>query len=787
MTAFRTRYGLYEWLVTPFGLANAPSTFQKYINWALREYLDEFCSAYLDDVLIYTDGDLEQHRDHIRKVLEKLQKAGLYLDIKKCEFEVKETKYLGFIVQAGQGVKMDPEKVKAIQEWEPPTTVKGVRGFLGFANFYRRFIKNFSGIVRPMIDLTKKGTAFQWTQACQESFDTLKKMFTAGPILATFDPDRTTVVETDSSGYNVGGVLSQYDNEGVLRPCAYFSKRNSPAECNYEIYDKELLAVIRCLEAWDAELRSIPEFQVITDHKNLEYFFSPRKLTERHLRWSLFLSRFNFKFVYRKGTDNSRADALSRREQDTPSDNDDRITNRVVQLFSEKDRPVKISPAVIGTAPSHEEEQDQWNEAKDQDPQYQEIAACLQEGKRKLPVHIQIKISLAECQLDQQGFVQFRGRRWAPNFEPLRTRLIQQAHNPPVFGHPGKEQTYQLVSREYFWPNMSKDIRRFVRNCDVCGRSKAWRDQRQGLLKPLPVPDRPWQELSMDFITDLPESDGKTTILVVTDRLTREVVFEGMAETSSEQVAWALVRRVISKHGFPRSIISDRGPQFISLIWSRICALVGIQKRLSTAYHPQTDGATERMNSTVEAYLRAYTCYDQHDWNQLLPLAEFALNTRTSTTTGTSPFFLSHGFHPTPFAPTEDLDSLADEPAKSPIQKGEAIVRKLTEALSWAQASAAYAQQEAERQANKQRSPAPTYKKDDKVWLSLRNITTDRPNKKLDWKNAKYTVLEVIGTHAVRLNTPPGIHPVFHVDLLRPAATDPFPSQQSDDPQPPAI
>jgi hypothetical protein len=160
MTAFHTRYGLFEWLVTPFGLANAPSTFQKYINWTLQEYLDEFCSAYLDNVLIYTDGDLYQHRKHVQMVLNKLEKAGLYLDIKKCKFKCKETKYLGFIIQAGKGIKMDLEKVKAIKEWETPTTIKGVRGFLGFANFYQRFIPNFSGIVRPLNNLTKKGTPF---------------------------------------------------------------------------------------------------------------------------------------------------------------------------------------------------------------------------------------------------------------------------------------------------------------------------------------------------------------------------------------------------------------------------------------------------------------------------------------------------------------------------------------------------------------------------------------------------------------------------------------------------
>jgi hypothetical protein len=159
-TAFRTRYGLYEWLVTPFGLANAPSTFQRYINWALRDYLDDFCSAYVDDVLVYTEGSLDDHREHVRKVLSRLQEAGLQLDIDKCEFEVKVTKYLGFIIKAGVGVQMDPEKVRAILEWEPPTTATAVRSFLGFVNFYRTFIRSYSNLMLPLTKLTHKDAEF---------------------------------------------------------------------------------------------------------------------------------------------------------------------------------------------------------------------------------------------------------------------------------------------------------------------------------------------------------------------------------------------------------------------------------------------------------------------------------------------------------------------------------------------------------------------------------------------------------------------------------------------------
>ena len=191
-TAFRTRYGLYEWMVTPFGLANAPSTFQKYINWALRDYLDEFCSAYIDDILIYSSGDRKQHEGQVRKVLQRLREAGLQIDIDKCEFEVQSTKYLGFVLEAGKGLRMDPDKVEAIANWEAPTSVKGVRGFLGFANFYRRFIKDFSDLVRPLTELTRKDRKFSWNLEAEEAFCTLKDIFVSALALAQFLWEKTS-------------------------------------------------------------------------------------------------------------------------------------------------------------------------------------------------------------------------------------------------------------------------------------------------------------------------------------------------------------------------------------------------------------------------------------------------------------------------------------------------------------------------------------------------------------------------------------------------------------------
>jgi hypothetical protein len=241
-TTFRTRYGLFESLVMPFGLTNAPATFQNYINDVLAPYLDRFCTAYLDDTLMYSDN-FEEHQQHVRLVLDAFAKAGLHLKPEKCEFHQQEVKYLGLIIST-EGIKMDTEKIRAIQDWEPPSNLKDVRAFLGFANFYCRFVRNYSRIVQPLTFHTHKGVPFAWSTEQQTAFDTLKATFTSAPVLARFDPDWEVIVETDASDYVSAGVLSQYDDDNVLHPVAYFSKKHSPVERNYEIYDKELMAIV---------------------------------------------------------------------------------------------------------------------------------------------------------------------------------------------------------------------------------------------------------------------------------------------------------------------------------------------------------------------------------------------------------------------------------------------------------------------------------------------------------------------------------------------------------------
>ncbi|XP_044721813.1 reverse transcriptase (RNA-dependent DNA polymerase) domain-containing protein [Hirsutella rhossiliensis] len=257
-TAFRTRFGLYEWLVCPFGLSGAPASFQRYMNSVLREWLDDFVTAYLDDVLIYSSGSKADHEAKVRRVLQALADAGLHLD------------------PAKKGIACDPEKQRAIREWEAPTTVKGVRSFLGFANYYRIFIPDYAKITQSLDALLKKGTAFHWGRAENEAFQELKRRFCESPVLKQWDPSLPTFLETDCSGYALGGVLSQEGPDGRRHACAFFSKRLSPAEYNYPIHDKEMLAIMRCLDNWNAELRSCGPFTILTDHRNLEASTLPK-------------------------------------------------------------------------------------------------------------------------------------------------------------------------------------------------------------------------------------------------------------------------------------------------------------------------------------------------------------------------------------------------------------------------------------------------------------------------------------------------------------------------------
>lgn len=254
----------------------------------------------MDDILIYSET-LDEHRQHVRTVLKRLREHGLQVDISKCEFETTKVTYLGLIVST-KGICMDPKKVACVQEWPTPHSVRDVQGFIGFANFYRRFIPEFSRLAAPLTHLTKKEVPFIWDASCENSFQSIKRAFKDGTMLAHFDPRKQTILETDASDYVTAAILSQYDDKNILRPVAFMSKKMLPTECNYEIFDKELLAIVNAFETWTAELGSVEApTLVFSDHKNLEYFTSTKKLNRRQARWNELLANYDFKIIFRPG------------------------------------------------------------------------------------------------------------------------------------------------------------------------------------------------------------------------------------------------------------------------------------------------------------------------------------------------------------------------------------------------------------------------------------------------------------------------------------------------------
>ena len=786
-TAFTCRYGLYEYMVLPFGLCNGPSSFQAYINDTLHGILDQYCTAYMDDILIYSNS-LEEHRRHVREVLQRLIHAGLQVDISKCEFHTQEVKYLGLILTP-QGIRMDPSKVACVQEWPTPKHVKDVQGFLGFANFYRRFIPEFSRLAAPLTTLTKKDTPFVWSSKCESAMQQIKRAFQEGQMLAHFDPERKTLLETDASDFVTAAVLSQYDPQGVLRPVAFMSKKMIPAECNYEIYDKELLAIVKAFESWTAELGSVEASTlVLTDHKNLEYFTTTKKLNRRQARWNELLANFDFKIIFRPGKKNGKADALTRIHADAPQDPHDERNLHQCQTLLKPNQILRRTTCLCPLEPSEtpsdstdvtddtegELTPEAWTVACENDELCQSVRHALQHPEQPVNLH---DLQLASCELLTDSF-SYNKREYVPH--SLRLCLLRQLHDCPAAGHRGSAALFALVSRKYWWPDCHREITKFARGCESCQRNNPSTQKPYGFLHPLPAPEEAFRHLTLDFIGPLPVSHRRgysyRYILQVVDRLTKRVWVIPTETLTARETAQAFLDHVFRFCGLPDSLISDQGRTFIDSTWKGICKSLQIDHRLSTSYHPQTDGQTERANRTLEVYLRHFVNYHQDNWASLLPIAEFSMNSHDNASTGISPFFASFGHHPRlDFRPESSPDAATSTSRPLFVEHIATIQKQCADAITLAQAYQ-------ESHANRKRLPAPRYQPGDKVYLSLKNIRSERPSRKLDGlRTGPYEITTMKSPLVAKLALPLSLSQIdnnFHVSLLRPAAEG-FPSQSA--------
>ncbi|SLM33361.1 Ribonuclease H-like domain [Lasallia pustulata] len=564
-TAFCTHLGHYKYQVMPFGLTNAPATFQSYINNVLQKYLDVFVTVYIDDILIYSETE-EEHRVHVRKVLTALNKEGIQLKREKSKFHKQEIGFLGCIIRPGE-LRMDPSKVTVITEWPEPKTVKDMQSFLGFANFYRRFIEKYSQKATPLTNLTKKEQPFQWNEEHQQAFKAIREAFTNGKVLHIFDPELATEVETDASDGAIGACLGQRKDKKLV-PIAFYSRKLTPPEQNYKIHDKELLAIVDALKQWQVYLEgSKGKVKVYLDHKNLESFTTTKVLNQRQVRWSEELATYHFWIYYQNGSLNGRADALSRRA--------DYVTDL---------------PKTAGQI----------------------------------------------LEVDANGNLAYHRQQIAATFEiadPEGENLIQEALT--------KDKAVQDL-------------------CQVNQEPGSLFEYEDGIL---------WFDGKCYYGKFVPYLEGST----------------------AEELAYAIYKNVVADHGLPMQIITDRDKLVVSKFWQSLMDLMGVQHKLSTAYHPQTDGQTERLNQTLEQYLQNYVNYQQDNWN---------------ATIRCTPFYANYGFEADVKNVPRGLQSVA--------QRAKVKVKHLIQLHQQLHQDIAFTSQQTAKYYNNKRKKGPSLKEGDK-------------------------------------------------------------------------
>lgn len=749
-TAFKTKYGHFEFLVMPMGLRNAPATFQALMNSIFRDCIDDFVVIYLDDILIFS-ASKEEHLKHLRIILTRLKEHQLYVGSNKFELMTEETEFLGLMV-GRNGITIGEDRKKLVKEWPIPKTITELRSFLGLAQFFRRFIRNFSHKAAPLTNLTRKnGSIRQWNTECHEAFNALKKSLVSAPIMQAPDWSKSFRCHIDASQLAVGGTLPQSngDDEHVI---SYFSKRLSPAEENYSANDRELLGLVYFLQRFRCYLEG-SAFEVLTDNQVLNYFFSKPNLTRREARWLDFLWQFGItKLTLIKGRVNVLGDVPSRAPHSQPTDlniNNTSIVSGIVSL------PENFTNNYL------------------HDLTFGDIYRYLKGVEIDNNLKSNQIARLAKFFKIEDEILYYEGKVCVPRSNVKDILFL--AHDNKTSGHFGYYKTLSRLDR-YHWKNKSGDVYDYCRGCSTCQKNKDNRTKPLGEPQPLELPTRRWGSVSMDFVTHLPPTkSGFDCITTFVDRFSKRVRFVASRGTdSATDVADCFFTNIFRLHGLPDSIVSNRDPKFTSKFWSHLMLCCGIQLKVSTSRHPQTDGSTEIMNRMLGNYLRCYCSFHQHDWDKLLPSAEFSYNSAKVDSSKMSPFEADLGWQPK--SPLELFGKQNNNRLQS--------VSDFRASLHASFRSAIFAQRLAQaRQAayNGKRYTPPQYKVGERVFLS-RTLFTDsssaaRSSQKLCVRLVgPFKILEIINKNALRLELPKdiSIHPIVHVEHTTKAHEQPI-------------
>ncbi|CAJ2672860.1 unnamed protein product [Trifolium pratense] len=645
----------------------------------------------------------------------------LFLNKSKCSFALPKVEYLGHFITK-EGVSTDPAKIQAVSSWPIPQNVKQLRGFLGLAGYYRRFVQGFGKLAKPLTDLLKK-EGFVWTDNATQAFMQLKQALITAPVLSLPNFSKQFVVETDASGKGIGAVLMQEQH-----PVAYISKSLGPKQQAMSVYERELLAIVYAVQKWGSYLSHAP-FVIRTDQKSIKHMLDQKLNTPFQQVWVAKLLGFDFEIHYKEGSSNLAADALSRK-----------TGAELLPLFLDNAAPDLLTSITAS-----------WQ----QDPHFKAIILDLQSNPQSHP-----KFSWT------RGELRRRGKLVIGSDPAVKESILHWLHDSALGGHSGRDVTATRIKSLFYWKGMTKDILHYVKNCGVCQRNKPDLAAYPGLLQPLPIPTQIWTAISMDFIEGLPTSVGKQVIFVVVDRLSKYAHFMALSHPyTALDVAQLFLDNVFKLHGMPETITSDRDPIFLSTFWHEFFKLQGVALHKSTAYHPQSDGQTEIVNKCLETYLRCMCSSRPTNWFKWLSLAEWWYNTNYHSSIHTTPFEVVYGQPPPIHLPYLPGSSPSFSVDRSLIARDEAIKLLKFHLLR--------AQNRMSQQANKHRSDR-VFSIGDYVYLKLqpyRQLSMKKHgyNKLLPKFYGPFKVLDRIGGAAYQLELPPSaaIHNVFHVSQLK--------------------
>ncbi|KAJ0824772.1 putative nucleotidyltransferase, Ribonuclease H [Helianthus annuus] len=726
-TAFRTRYGHYEFLVMPFGLTNAPAVFMDLMNRVCKPYLDKFVIVFIDDILIYSRTK-EEHEQHLRTILELLKKEKLYAKFSKCEFWIREVQFLGHVVNE-KGIHVDPSKIEAIKNWEAPKTPTEVRQFLGLAGYYRRFIENFSKIAQPLTALTQKDKKYDWGVKQEEAFQLLKSKLCDAPILSLPEGTEDFVIYCDASRQGLGCVLMQ--RQKVI---AYASRQLKVHERNYTTHDLELGAVVFALKIWRHYLYGT-RCTIFTDHKSLQHIFDQKELNMRQRRWVELLNDYDCEIKYHPGKANVVADALSRKERVKT------LRVRALEMTIRTNLTARIRDA-------------QREALKGENRKAEYLRGAL---KYMAP--------------NEEGALYFKKRIWVPLYGGIREVILNESHKSRYSIHPGSDKMYQDLKEYYWWPRLKSDVAVYVGKCLTCAKVKAEYQKPSGLLQQPEIPVWKWEQISMDFITKLPRTlRGHDMIWVIIDRLTKSAHFLPIREKDSTgKLAEIYLREIVARHGVPISIISDRDGRFVSRIWQSFQEAFGSQLDLSTAFHPQTDGQSERTIQTLEDMLRACVMDLGGSWDTHLPLVEFSYNNSYHTSIKAAPFEALYG--------RKCRSPLCWADAGDKRMVGPELVQETTDKIAQIRERIKATRDRQKSYADPKRKSV-EFEVGDKVLLKVspwKGVVRFGKRGKLNPRYiGPFRILKRIGTVAYKLELPEelsGVHDTFHVSNLKKSPT----------------